>query len=59
MKKVTTAAKPDKRKPKKKCVKIVLELSLEKVKEPATMQEEAIQTEELINNSKMNANVVL
>lgn len=54
MKKVlNTATKPVKRKPKKKCVKVVLEMSLEKIRELSIMEEEAIQAEELLNKSKM------
>ncbi|CAO1401880.1 unnamed protein product [Diamesa tonsa] len=50
---LNTAAKPDKRKPKKKCVKVVLEMSLEKIRELAFMEEDAMQAEELLNKSKM------
>ncbi|CAO1403736.1 unnamed protein product [Diamesa hyperborea] len=50
---LSTAAKPDKRKPKKKCVKVVLEMSLEKIRELAFMEEDAMQAEELLNKSKM------
>lgn len=47
------ATKPAKRKQKKKCVKVVLQMSIEKIRELAIMEEEAIQDEELINKSKM------
>lgn len=55
MKKVMNklAAKPVKCKKKKKCVKVVLEMSLEKIRELSIMEEEAIQDEELTNKSKM------
>lgn len=54
MKKVlNTTVKADKCKPKKKCVKVTLEMSIEKIKELTMMEEEAIQAEELIKKSKM------
>ncbi|CAO1401645.1 unnamed protein product [Diamesa serratosioi] len=54
MKKIlNSTTKPDKRKPKKKCVKAVLEMSIDKIRELAMMEEEAMQTEELVKKSKM------
>ena len=54
MKKVlNSTTKLDKRKSKKKCVKVVLEMSIEKIKELAMMEEDAMQSEELIKKSKM------